>query len=75
MQDIRESISETDYKYYPIKYANKVFAIMASHNIPNTARLACWVDNVDKEKFLIGIGSFYDGEEQSSVLNIISVGF
>lgn len=74
MQDIRESSSASDYRYYPIKYPNKIFATAVSQNELRYASYGCWVKKVDKEKFLIGISSDYDSPEDSRV-DVISVGF
>lgn len=73
MQGIIESSSTTDYRYYPIKYTSKVFATAVSQNELKYASCGCWVKNVDKSKFLIGINSDYDAP--SSAINIISIGF
>ena len=74
MKDIGESSSESDYKYYPIEYTNAIFANVISQTVLTYAHYGCWVNKVDKAKFLIGIHSDWANPGDSR-LNVISVGF
>lgn len=68
-----ESQSESDYRYYPIAYPNKLFAtLMAAIDGVENGNYALWLYPADKSKFLIGIGANYIGNGN---LNVISIGF
>lgn len=73
MQNVGESTSTTDYKYYPIKYPNKLFTTTPSESTIKYAIHGCWVNKVDKEKFLCGICYDYT-VAPDAFLDVISIG-
>ena len=70
-----DTLSETDYTYYPLIYPHMAFSTLATVSyFPENNYWATWLIPKDNSKFLVGIGANYIGFE-SYTLKIISVGF
>ncbi|WP_249076972.1 hypothetical protein [Phascolarctobacterium sp. ET69] len=54
-----ESNGQEDYKYFPISFGSQCYAVSlgSTYNLQSDAY--SWIENVDKEKFLIGLGHNY----------------
>lgn len=69
-----ETNGETDYIYYPIAYPNMLFGTLIASIHPGWSE--CWIELVDKTKFLDGLGGDYAaGYPDLNVFNILSLGF
>ena len=73
MQIKGEATSETDYKYYPIKYPAKQLSAAAAFKCKADSTTSISIVPIDESKILCYLGWRSDGDTEE--VSVISVGF
>lgn len=69
-----ESNSDSDYRYFPIKFPNALFYIGATSTYSNTWGNVSWAYKADTEKFLCGLGSNFDSDNGVGKMFVLAFG-
>lgn len=62
-----ESTSATDYKYFPVTFNAEVYIAVPTSDYKSSA---AWIDSINTEKFICGIGDDYAGNYNVSYFAI-----